>query len=429
MQHKRSLNILILGLNYSPELVGIAVYTSGLAESLAARGHRVGAVVGKPYYPDWNVPKSYRGGWLRRSQENGVDLTRVAHYVPKSPSGTRRILHHVSFALSALLPALAKAAHQRPDLVITVAPSLIASPVARLCATISGAKCWLHLQDFEVEAAMATGLMPQGGIGERAAFWFERRFLNMFDRLSTISPAMCRKLTEKGVPPKRVIELRNWADLDGIVPHQEPSPFRKEWKISAPHVALYSGNISNKQGLEIVLGAARKLKHRKDLVFIVCGNGANRANLEAAAEDLENIRFHDLQPKERLNDLLNLASVHLLPQLAGAADLVLPSKLTNMLASGRPVIATADADTALAEEVKDCGLVVEPEDEPAFTAAIEQILDDAGARSTYGQAALQRARERWNRQEIINRFEAQLQELVHGKKEPSAQLSLGEVSQ
>src|SRR3546814_2119573 len=102
----------------------------------------------------------------------------------------------------------------------------------------------------------------------------------------------------------------------------------------------------------MLIEVARQLAHRKDLTLIICGNGPNRAVLEATAQHVDNLLFHDLQPKERLNDLLNLATIHLLPQKADAADLLLPSKLTNMLASGRPVVAGTAPHTGLAREMR-----------------------------------------------------------------------------
>ncbi|MBB3771009.1 colanic acid biosynthesis glycosyl transferase WcaI [Angulomicrobium tetraedrale] len=409
----RALRILILGLNYAPDMVGIAVYTSDLAEHLVRGGHVVEVVAGKPYYPAWRVPEAFRSGWRRRTRENGVDVTRVAHYVPAKPTGARRILHHASFAASSLVPALAAARRMRPDVVIQVSPSLIAAPVARLAASVGGARSWLHIQDFEVEAAIATGLV-KGGTTLKLALAFERRVLSWFDRVSSISPAMCRKCREKGVPADHVVEFRNWADIDSVTPRREPSTYSGEWNVTTPHVALYSGNIANKQGIEIVLEAARRLGHRRDLTFVICGEGPNRANLEAQAGDLGNIRFHALQPKERLGDLLSLASVHLLPQAAGAADLVLPSKLTNMLASGRPVVATAAAGTGLADEVEGCGIVVPPEDGAAFAAAIEDLLDNAPARASLGVAARRRAETRWARDAIIGGLVGELGRLTRG---------------
>ncbi|QEE43366.1 colanic acid biosynthesis glycosyltransferase WcaI (plasmid) [Rhizobium sp. WL3] len=406
------MKILILGLNYAPEMVGIAVYTTGLAEALSLRGHEVHVVAGKPYYPDWVVPGAYKGGWKRRTLENGVDVTRVAHYVPSDPTGARRIAHHASFALSSLPSTLSRAVRLRPDVVFTIAPSLIAAPVARVAAAACGARSWLHIQDFEVEAAMATGFLGGSGLGASVARLFERAVLNSFDCVSSISPAMCRKVVEKGVAPECVVEFRNWADIDRIVPLNGPSPYRDAWGIKTPHVALYSGNIANKQGIEIVVDAARRLAHRDDVTFVVCGNGPNRANLEHLGAELENIVFHDLQPTERLNDLLGLATVHLLPQLGTAADLVLPSKLTNMLASGRPVVVTAHEGTGLYGEVEGCGVIVPPEDGSAFAEAIATLIDDKGSRIALGAAARLRAQERWQYAQIVSRLEAQLEQLT-----------------
>lgn len=418
MSDEFPLDILILGLNYAPERVGIAVYTAGLAETLARRGHRVRVIAGKPYYPAWSVPEAHRGGWWKSGRENGVDVTRVAHYVPARPSGAKRILHHLTFALSALPFGIGAVFSRRPDLVLAIAPSLLGAPVARIAAALRGTQSWIHIQDFEVEAAAATGLVRQKG-ALALAMGLEKAILKSFHRVSSISPAMCRKCESKGIEPGRIMEFRNWADVERIRPLDGPSPYRVEWNITTPHVALYSGNIANKQGIDIVVDAARALRERRDLTFVVCGEGPNRATLEAQAAELGNVLFRDLQPKERLGDLLGLASVHLLPQLASAADLVLPSKLTNMLASGRPVVVTAHAGTGLAQEVEGCGLVVPPEDVAAFAGAITHLLDHPGEAEALGRSARARAEQRWVQTTIIDGFEREAQQLVRGTPSPA----------
>ena len=412
------MKIAVLGLNYAPEVIGIGLYTGGMCRWLAGRGHGVTVVAAKPYYPEWRVFEGWRGDGSRRSVEDSVDVTHVAIYVPAEPTGARRILHHLSSAASAALPLLARTLKQRPDVVITVAPSLIASPVAWAVARLTGAKCWLHVQDFEVEAAFATGLMNQRGIGARLARAFQRFVFRRFDALSSISEEMCRKLESFGVEPARIHQLRNWADLDRVRPSEHPSLYRVEWGIETPHVALYSGNIANKQGIEIVVEAARRLSHRKDLSFVVCGNGPNRAALEREAADLGNMIFRDLQPQDRLGELMGLATVHLLPQKAGAADLVLPSKLTNMLASGRPVVATAAEGTGLARGVEGCGIVTEPGDAAAFAAAIERLLDDEDLRRQRGVTARLRAEKVWSQSAILEGLEARLSALSDRLKPP-----------
>ncbi len=207
-------SVLIVGLNYAPEPVGIGPYTQGLAEALVARGARVRVVCGKPYYPQWRVyPAHAQAGWSHDA-ENGVQVTRCPHYVPANPTGLKRILHLASFALSALGPALraALAKSDKPDLVIAIAPALLGTVTAWIAARLAGARLWIHVQDFEVEAALATGLMDQGRWSARLARWVEARLLQLGDVVSTISPQMCAKLAAKGVAEARIAEMRNWSD-------------------------------------------------------------------------------------------------------------------------------------------------------------------------------------------------------------------------
>ncbi|MFC7292949.1 WcaI family glycosyltransferase [Hirschia litorea] len=403
------MKILILGLNYAPEKVGIAVYTTGMAEALVEKGHDVRVVAGRPYYPGWKIMDGHTGWTYKKSTENGVKVTRCPHYVPKNPSGLKRILHHFSFRIWSFFPMLKAALFWKPDIVLAVAPSLIAAPVATFVAKLCGAKTWLHVQDFEVEAAFATGLLKgESSIG-RLARGFENKAIQNFDKVSSISPQMCAKLIkEKGVPEDAVYEFRNWADVDVIKPLDRPSKYREEWNITTEHVALYSGNIANKQGIKIIVQAAKQLAHRKDLTFVICGEGPNRKNLRQAAEGLDNIKFFDLQPKENLNELMNLATIHMLPQIKGAADLVLPSKLTNMLASGRPVVATTMGNTGLANEIFKCGIITEPENVAEFVVALEQLLNDKIQYADFAKSARLRAEETWSGSAILNAFECKL---------------------
>jgi colanic acid biosynthesis glycosyl transferase WcaI len=419
------MKILVLGINYAPEKVGIAVYTTGMAEALARMGHDVQVIAGQPYYPAWK-PVNGSAAWAYSQDiENGIDVLRCPHYVPASPSAARRVLHHLSFAISALLPVLARAWREKPDVVLAIAPSLVAAPAARFAALLSGAKSWLHVQDFELEAAIATGLLRKQGFGTRLARAFERAVLGGFDRVSSISPQMCRRLAQKGVSVERIVEFRNWADTEAIRPLRGPSAFRAKWNITTPHVALYSGSIGNKQGIEIVIEAARRLVHRQDLTFVICGEGPHRAKLEELAAGLTNIQFHDLQPSDLLNDLLGLATVHLMPQVAGAADLVLPSKLGNMLASGRPIVATAEPGTGLASEVEGCGVVVPPGDVDAFVAGIANLLDRKILCNQASILARLRAQDRWARNEILARLEWQFDDLADRAREPAFEVAVG----
>lgn len=335
------------------------------------------------------------------TMEGGVGIVRCPHYIPTTPTGLRRIVHLASFALAAL-PAALLALRKPPQVVVCIAPALLSVPVAWLAARLAGAKLWVHVQDFEVEAAFATGLVS-GGLAGRLARRLENGLLRLADRVSSISPQMCVRLVTKGVAAERVTQLRNWANA----PAPDPSggaAYRAEWGLGERRVALYSGNVANKQGIEIVVQAARLLAQRKDLCFVICGEGPNRARLEEQARGLANVQFHDLQPAARMGELLALADVHLLPQIAGAADLVLPSKLANMLASGRPVVATAEDGTGLHAEVTGCGLTTAPGDAAEFAKAIAALLDDPSRAQRLGAEGARRAAERWSQEAIVERL-------------------------
>jgi colanic acid biosynthesis glycosyl transferase WcaI len=393
--------VLIVGLNYAPEPVGIGPYTQGLAEALVGRGAQVQVLAGKPYYPQWRIyPEFAESGWLT-SDEAGVEITRCPHYVPAQPSGLKRIVHLASFALSALPHALRAALRgtgEKPDLVIAIAPALLSIFTAWLAARLAGAKLWIHVQDFEVEAALATGLMNEQNLPARLARWTEAAFLKRGDFVSTISPQMCAKLIARGVEPGRVFEMRNWSDARFAADPAGADTIRAAWGLTGKVVALYSGNIARKQGIEILVEAARLLQNRTGIAFVICGEGPNRAELERLAEGLPNVQLHDLQPAQKMGAMLTMADLHLLPQIAGAADLV-----TNMLASGRPVVATTEPGTGLYGEVDGCGLITPPGDAAALAAAISVLADDPGRRAELGQAAYNRAGQRWIKDPIIDR--------------------------
>jgi colanic acid biosynthesis glycosyl transferase WcaI len=294
-----------------------------------------------------------------------------------------------------------------------VAPALLAAFPALIAARLSHAQSWLHIQDFEVEAGFATGQMGQNSLLGRCALWLERRLISRFDRVTSISPEMCNKIVMKGIEPSRIREMRNWASIDDIVP-QEGSSYRAKWNIRTTHVALYSGSIARKQGIETVIDAARTMADREDLTFVICGNGPSRGDLERLAADLPNIQFHDLQPIAKLSELMNLATVHLLPQKRDAADLVLPSKLANMLASGRPVVAGVDPGRGLAREVEGAGLICPPEDGASMAMAIERLIADRNLYRSCATEARARAEQRWSKASILAAAERELLAMAEG---------------
>jgi colanic acid biosynthesis glycosyl transferase WcaI len=419
------MRLLIVGLNYAPELTGTGKYTAEMAEALVAQGHEVRVVCGQPYYPQWQVADGYRAWRYGVEQRLGVRVMRVPLWVPRIPTGVKRLLHLASFALASL-PVLAAQVRWRPHVVMSIAPSLMSAPGALLLARASGARTWLHIQDYEVDAAFELGVI-HGARARRFALAVERTLLGRFDVVSSLSKNMVERAVLKGVDPLKTDCLCNWVDTHVIAPLPHASPYRQLLGLDLPvrqTVVLYAGNMGAKQGLEILAATAQALARRRDISFVFCGSGPAQAQLEQRCAGVPNCHFMPLQPAQRLNELLNLADIHVLPQRSGAADLVMPSKLGGMLASGRAVVAMACPGTELYEVVAPRGVVVPPEDVAALVAAIEALAADPARRIALGMAAREFAERTLSSATVLGALSARLCALA-GQDE--ARVGSGEV--
>jgi len=408
---------LIYGLNYAPELTGIGKYTGEMSSWLASRGHEMRVVTAPPYYPAWSIREDYRGRLYRTEKIAGEPVVyRTPLYVPAKPTGLKRMAHLFSFMLGSL-PVMLRQIFWKPEIVFTVEPTFFGAPLALLVAQATDAASWLHVQDFEVDAAFDLGLLPAKGPVHALALGLEEFFTRSFTRVSSISHKMVERALGKGVPSDRTILFPNWVDVDAIRPQPlgASNSFRGELGLEEKIVILYSGNMGAKQGLELLAPLAEAFENDDRVHFLFCGDGAFRPQLETLVAHRPNVTLLPLQPFARLNDLLNAADIHLLPQRAGAADLVMPSKLTGMLSSGRPVVATADAGTQVAHVVEGCGLVVPAEDALALNAAVRRLIDDESLRCELGEAARVYAVEHLGKEQVLEEFERNLKALVRGR--------------
>lgn len=415
------MRILVYGLNYSPELTGIGKYTGEMAVWLAQRGHEVRVVTAPPYYPAWRIRDDYRGkGYCTEEIPGEPVVYRTPLYVPERPTGVKRIVHLVSFVLGSF-PVMLRQIFWQPDVVFAVEPTFFCAPLTLFVSRSAGARSWLHVQDFEVDAAFELGLLPAQGPVHDAALRIENFLIYAFDRISGVSSRMVERAIAKGIPPNRAILFPNWVDIEAIHPLgpecRASNRVLEELAKTCPDIRrktilLYSGNMGAKQGLERLGPLAESFRADERVHFVFCGDGSFRSRLEALVTKLPNVSVLPLQSTDRLNDLLNAAAIHLLPQRASAADLVMPSRLSAMLASGRPVVATARTGTQVATIVQGRGLVVPPEDSEALHRAVRQLVDHPELRAQLGGSAREYAAAHLGKESVLSQFERDLQSLV-----------------
>lgn len=394
------MKILINSINYTPELIGIGKYTAEMAEWLSRAGHDVRVITAPPYYPQWKIAKGYSAFKYSLCLINNVRVIRCPLWVPSTPSGLKRLIHLGSFAISSLPVILWISVFWRPKIIFVVEPPLFCAAGVLAGGFISRSETWLHVQDFEVDAAFDLGLLKSEKL-RKYVNSIESWLMKRFTVCSTISERMLERLHDKTTNKTGVL-FQNWVDTDKIHPMMNKPRSIGELSISEEtKVILYSGNMGEKQGLEIIIDAAERFLDREDLIFILCGTGSVRKLLEQKANQLRNVKFIQLQPVEKLNELLNLAYIHILPQRSGAEGLVMPSKLSNMMASGRPVIATAMQHSQIAQVLDGCGVVVEPGDLDGLCAAILSLVEDEDKAAFLGCKGREYVVEHWSLDNIM----------------------------
>lgn len=412
------MDIILLSLNYHPELTGIGKYNGEMCQLIAGKGNKISALVAPPYYPEWKVAKPYKSFWFKRETVNGVSVVRCPLYIPSKVTFLKRILHLFSFSLSSSIALIAKITKNKPDLIILVQPTLFCAPITLLLSKLFRIKTILHIQDFEVDAMFGLGMVSDGKIARfvrRTESWLMKKF----DVVSSISYSMLENAERKGVDKSKLLFFPNWADTSFVTPDTDGSALREEWGFTeTDKVVLYAGNIGLKQGLEIVIEAAKSFEDNKQIKFIFVGAGAYVDTLKelANASDLKNVYFKPLQDWENVPAMLSMADVHLVVQKKGAADAVLPSKLTNILSAGGHVLVTAEASTELGKIEQanpDIYTRVEPENTKEFVVGLKTVL--ATDTRKPNMIARNYALKNLDINNIIERFVSDIDKLVKGK--------------
>ena len=413
------MKIILYGINYAPEPVGIGKYSGELTQWLTHKGHDVRVITAPPYYPTWKIGKEYKNRYCIELDKDLL-VWRCPIWVPQRPNGLKRLLHLASFALTSL-PVLLIQKRWKPDVIITIAPAFFCAPNALLLKKICGCKTkgWLHIQDFELDAAFELGLLKGRFLRIIAEVW-EKRILRGFNRVSTISNSMLIKLREKGVNNERCVIFPNWVDLSVIKPHhglaRQKNLYRKKLNIGDDKIVImYSGSMNKKQDMNLLSEVILKLANIPQLIWLLAGEGPTKEDFVAATSNLSQVIHLPLQPADQMNNWLNAADIHLLPQKAETADLVLPSKLLGILASGRPVVACSPRDAELATliNINQAGFCVNPGNSNAFAKALRRFIDATELREKAGRQARLLAKKNFDINNILSHFEDQLAALVN----------------
>ncbi len=374
--------ILLIAHNFSPELVGMGKYNGEMISWLTNHGYDCTVITTFPYYPFWKVQAPYKNLWYKKEVIQNPDLKttltiyRCPSYIPKDPTGKQRTIQDFSFWVSKFFIVFKFiVTNKKYDLIITIAPPFHLAYLGLMLRKITGGKLLYHVQDLQIEAARDLKLFSNKKI-LAGLFKTELNILRSADYVSSISRGMIKKIQAK--VNREIVFFPNWADTDYFSPLPSRELLKLKWGYNADDIIyLYSGAIGVKQGLEGLLLTAEQLKHQENIKFIICSSGPYMDLLveRAKKSGLTNVAFLPVQAKETFNEFLNMADLHLVVQKANAGDLVMPSKLTTILAVGGVSIITASKGTSLYHMVNeyDFGYIVEPGNQELLTKQILEI--------------------------------------------------------
>lgn len=376
-----SKKVLLISYNYYPELTGIGKYNTELCEHFYDNGYEVTVITGYPYYPNWKLFDGYSNNAHSKEIINGVKVIRCPLYIPRMPTGSKRILQDLSFYLSSLVVVLYQLIRfKKFDIIITPSPSFMNGFHGLLMKFFNRSSIFVfHVQDLQIDAALELGIIKWNWM-KRLLLGLEKIIMSNASVVSTISEGMRDKILMKEYSPQEVTLFPNWVDKTKVFKQKvEPSIIEELGIDLQKKVFFYSGAIGEKQGLEVILTMAPGLAiSAPDLLFVISGSGPYRSKLEIQArqQGLTNILFIDLQPTYVFNQLLNYAHCHLIiqkKQIGG--DLFLPSKLSNILAVGGLCLVTASPGSTLFNVIHDnnIGVLVPPEDAERLEKKILEI--------------------------------------------------------
>lgn len=398
--------VLLVSTNYAPEHTGIGPYATQLAEHWAARGADTHVLAGMPHYPSWRLDPEYAGFWRTTERRGGVTVHRRRHTVPARQTAVRRALFEASLLAHQLA---APPRMPRPHAVVAQMPSLAGAVAAARIARRHGVPFVPVVQDLMGAAAAQSGISG-GDRAAAAAARAERYALGRATLVGVIHDSFRPRVEAMGVDPSRIRLVPNWSHVARPSRPRAETRARLGWSGDRP-VVLHSGNMGLKQGLEVLVDAAR-LDPGVDVVLM--GDGNQRAALRERAGDLPNLRF--LPPAEEADfpDVLAAADVLAVTQRASVLDMSVPSKLTSYFAAGRPVLASVAAEGGTADEVRrsGAGVLVPPEDPDALLKAVRELAADAAAADRLGARGPAYVDERLSRAAGLGRLDGLLAEAL-----------------
>jgi len=372
------MHILFLSHYFVPENNAPAARVHALAREWTRQGHRVTVVTSAPNMPTGVVYDGYRNRLIQQEWIDGIRTVRVWTYLAANRGRLRRGFNFLSYLFTAgVAGALLR---PRADVVIATSPQFFAGCAGLPVSRAHGAPFVLEIRDIWPASIVAVGALEDGRL-VRALEKLERALYDAADHIVTVGAGYRQHLLDRGVPGAKIEVVTNGVDSALFVPQAPDEALRARLGLNGKYVVTYAGTVGMAHGLTVVLRAGLRLREqgRDDIVFLVVGEGARRAELEQAVKDqgLDNVVFTGMVERAQLPVYLASSDACLVHMRDEALfSTVLPSKIFEDAAMEKPVLAGLRGEGADIIVAADCGILFAPDDDAALAAAVERLADD-----------------------------------------------------
>ncbi len=408
------LRIMFLTHYFPPEVGAPQARMYELAKRLNDAGDTVTVVTAFPNYPTGVIEPGYRGRFSMEERMDGVRVLRRWVFATPNSGFFRRIVNHFSFVLSSLT-AMRKVG--KVDVIFVQSPPLPIGIATLAFSRLKRAPFVFNVSDIWPQSAIELGML-RNPVAIRLAEMLEEHIYRRASRVTVPTPGILEKLAARGIPRTKLFWLTNGVDTETYRPQAPDAELAHKLGLDGHRIFIYAGTHGLSQGLDVILEAA-KLTKNPDILYVLAGEGADKAGLVAKAEKegISNVLFLPNQPKQVMPALLNVAYAAIIA--LKPLDLfksALPSKMYESMAVGQPIVASMWGEAADLVQTAGCGLVAQPGDATALHDAVETLASDPAMARDMGARGREYVVEHFNRQKIALRLRELLEETARPKR-------------
>lgn len=389
---------------YPPEIGAPQARLSGMAKHWAASGIEITVVTGMPNHPTGLVPPEYRGAVVRSEAHDGVRVLRNWLYATPNEGFLKKTIGHLSFMLSSVVLGAPRTG--AIDIVVVSSPTFFSIPAGWLISRLRRARLVVEVRDLWPAIFVELGVLTNRriiGLLER----LELLAYRVADAVVVVSEGFRDDLVDRGVPPEKVVTIRNGVDLDRFSAGLTLDPKERELLGATPHdlLVLYIGAHGISQGLSSVVDAAALLDG-EGVHFALVGEGADKAAVGARLRQLRiaNVTMLPSVPHDRVPALVAAADVCLVPlRDVPLFSSFIPSKMFEFLGMGKAVVGSLRGEAArILEEAG--AVVVPPEDPEALAATLRELAADPQRRARMGTSGRAYVQQHFDRRVLAERY-------------------------